>query len=114
MGHVPDRVRDNLGRSAAPTCVHRTNGVPARIEKQYRDAIGGSNPDALADLVRDERVTLLLSILQSMGIPHAIGMDLAQGDVDLRIGLTRTEAVVLPFDLVESLATINAVGSEAE
>lgn len=112
--HLLNRARDDFDRSAAPACVYRANDVPARIEKQNRNTISGSNPDGLADFVRYESVALLLAILQSVRIPHAIGMHLAQRDLGGRVRLTRTEAVLLPGELLESLAAINAVGAQVE
>lgn len=100
--------------SAAPTRVNRGDGAIAAVEEQDGDAIGGTDADARSDLAAHQGIALALSILRPGCIENAIGVDLAQSDIDVGVTGARAETMFLPNELLESIASIDTVASQAE
>jgi hypothetical protein len=94
--------------------MHRGNSTLSAVQKQNGNAIGGSDSYTLPDLVRDQGVTFGLAIAQWVRIQNLIRVNLPQRDVGGWIRCTGTETVRLPNELLESIAPIDAVSSEAE
>ena len=94
--------------------MHSSDSAVAGIDQQNRDAVCDSNADTLAGFVGDERIAFALAIFDAGCIDNAVGVDLPQRDACFRIRQTRAEAVFLSDELLEGIATIDAIQSEAE
>jgi hypothetical protein len=112
--HFVDGVLDDCGCRATPACMDGGDSAIPRVDQQYRDAIGRTNTDALADLVGDQRVTLTFTVLQARCIQNPIRVDLTECDINLRIRHTSSEAVFEPEELLEGATAIQAIAVEAE
>jgi len=112
--HHRDGALCDACNSSAPARVDRSHRVFLRIQQQDRDAIGGSNTNALGYFVTDERITFDLAIMERTGIQDAIGMCLPQRNLSDRTRLTCSKPVLLPRKRLQRLAPINAIGAKAK
>jgi hypothetical protein len=84
------------------------------IEQQNGNAVGGSDPDAPGNAVRNESVAFALMAPQSVRIDNLIGVDLAERYPGLRISQSGAESMLLPEEFLECIASIDAVRPQTE
>jgi hypothetical protein len=72
MAHAFKGTFDQLRRGSAPAGMHRRNSTRPAVQKQNWDAVSGSDPDSLPQIVRDESIALGIPISQWMCVQDQI------------------------------------------
>ncbi len=99
-GKLPNRCADNLARGASPASMDGGHSAGVGIQQKNGNTIRRANADRQPGLICDDRVSFRLAVREAVGLPDDSGMYLTESYGGNRIGVARTEAVILPNEAI--------------